>query len=135
MTFAWNAEDVTRILGSVVNVDGPQYKFLELPLGNYGQSQYDSVLDGAGKLVGLSLLNVSLSYNERRVLSTGVVDRDVPDGAELELVWGEPDGGTRKLNVERHEQTKVRVVVSPAPYSAVVRSEYQGGWRSSDTVL
>jgi vanillate/3-O-methylgallate O-demethylase len=131
VTFAWNPEDVTRILGSVVNLDGPQYKYLELPLGNYGMSQYDSVIDAGGKLVGLSLLNVGLSYNERQVLSTGIVDREIPDGAELELIWGEPDGGTRKLNVERHEQTRVRVVVSPSPYSAVVRTDYQVGWRSS----
>ncbi|MEZ0163443.1 aminomethyl transferase family protein [Kineococcus sp. LSe6-4] len=135
VTFEWNAQDVTRILGSVVDVGGPQYKYLELPLGGYGQSQYDAVLDGAGDLVGLSMLNVALSYNERKVLSTGVVGRDVPEGAELSLVWGEPNGGTAKLNVEHHEQTRVRVIVSPSPYSAVVRSDYQGGWRSSSAVI
>lgn len=131
VTFAWNAEDVTRILASVVDVDGPQYKYLELPLGNYGQSQYDSVLDGAGRPVGLSLTNVAYTYNERQVISLGVVDQDVPEGAELELVWGEPDGGTAKLNVERHEQTRVRVIVSPSPFSAVVRNDYPGSWRRS----
>jgi vanillate/3-O-methylgallate O-demethylase len=45
-------------------------------------------------------------------------------------VWGEPNGGSRKAAVEPHEQTEVRVVVSPVPYSAVARVEYHGGWRT-----
>jgi vanillate/3-O-methylgallate O-demethylase len=135
VTLAWNAEDVTRILGSIVSPGGPQYKYLELPLGNYGCSQYDSVVDGDGALTGLSMSNIGYSFNERQVISLGIVDRDVPDGAELQLIWGEPDGGTRKRNVERHQQTNVRVIVGPSPYSAVVRTAYQSGWRSSAAVL
>ena len=130
VTLAWNAEDVAKILASTVNVDGPQYKYLELPLANYGFSGYDTVLDADGNQVGLSLNNVGYTSNERRVMSMGSVDADVPIGAELTLVWGEPDGGSAKINVEPHEQTTVRVVVSPAPYSTVARTEYQGGWRT-----
>ena len=37
------------------------------------------------------------------------------------VVWGEPDGGTRKTTVEPHEQNEVRVIVSPVPYSEVAR--------------
>ena len=131
VTLAWNPDDVKRILGSVVDVDGPQYKFLDLPLANYGYSGYDTLLDADGNQVGLSLNNVAYTANERRVLSMGTVNADVPEGAELRLVWGEPDGGSGKVNVERHEQTEVRVIVSPTPFSAVARSEYAGGWRTS----
>jgi vanillate/3-O-methylgallate O-demethylase len=47
-------------------------------------------------------------------------------------VWGEPDGGSRKATVERHQQLEVRAVVSPAPYSVVARKEYyQQGWRAA----
>ena len=56
---------------------------------------------------------------------------DVPEGAEVKVVWGEPNGGTKKASVEPHEQTEVRVVVSPVPYSTVARQEYAaGGWRT-----
>ncbi|HKP05911.1 MAG TPA: aminomethyl transferase family protein [Microbacterium sp.] len=134
VTLEWNADDVKRILGSVVDLDGPQYKYLELPLGNYGMSQYDSLNDGSGNLVGLSLSNIAYTFNGRRVISLGVVDADVPDGAELQLIWGEPDGGSEKLNVERHVQTTVRAVVAPSPYSADVRAEYQPGWRTDATI-
>ena len=47
------------------------------------------------------------------------------------MVWGEPDGGTKKTTVEPHRQFEARVVVSPVPYSTVARAEYQGGWRTS----
>jgi vanillate/3-O-methylgallate O-demethylase len=133
VTLAWNAEDVGKILASTVDLDGPQYKYLELPLGNYGFSGYDSVQDAGGDQVGLSLNNIGYTANERRVMSLGTVRADVPEGAELSLIWGEPNGGSQKLNVERHEQFPVRVVVSPSPFSAVARNQYQGGWRTGFT--
>ncbi len=133
VTLAWNPDDVKRILGSVVDLDGPQYKFLDLPLANYGISGYDTLLDADGNQVGLSLNNVAYTANERTVLSMGSVDPGVPEGAELRLIWGEPDGGSGKVNVERHEQTEVRVIVSPTPFSAVARATYQGGWRTGYT--
>jgi vanillate/3-O-methylgallate O-demethylase len=71
------------------------------------------------------------SYNERSMLSLGVVDPDVQEGDELTLVWGEEGGGTKKTTVERHKQLDVRVVVSPVPYSAVVRETYAAGWRTT----
>jgi vanillate/3-O-methylgallate O-demethylase len=33
--------------------------------------------------------------------------------------------------VEPHEQTEVRAVVSPVPYSTVARETYHGGWRTN----
>ncbi|MGO1629983.1 MAG: aminomethyl transferase family protein, partial [Microbacterium sp.] len=71
--------------------------------------------------------------NERRGLSLGTVNPDVPDGAEVKVVWGEPNGGTSKASVEKHEQTEVRAVVSPVPFSSVARETYQGGWRTGYT--
>ena len=57
------------------------------------------------------------SYNERSMLSLGMVDCDVEIGSELVLVWGEEDGGSAKPVVERHQQVEIRAVVSPVPYS------------------
>ena len=107
----------------------PSYKFFDLPLANYGSANYDSVVDADGTVVGYSMFT-GYSANERRGLSLATVDPNVPEGTELKVVWGEPNGGTTKASVEPHEQIEVRVVVSPVPYSTVARSTYQGGWRT-----
>ena len=105
---------------SLLNVDGPNYKFFDLPLANYGSANYDAVVDDDGTVVGYSMFT-GYSANERRGLSLATVDPNVPEGTELKVVWGEPNGGTTKASVEPHEQTEVRVVVSPVPYSTVAR--------------
>jgi vanillate/3-O-methylgallate O-demethylase len=129
VTFAWNAEDVTRVFGSMLVPGAEHYKYIDLPLSNYGSSSYDSIVRD-GKTVGFSMFG-GYSYNERSMLSLGVVDQNVEVGEELTLIWGEPGGGTRKTTVERHKQTEIRVVVSPVPYAAVVRKEYAAGWRTA----
>jgi hypothetical protein len=58
---------------------------------------------------------------------------DVEIGTEVTLVWGEENGGSAKPVVERHEQTELRAVVSPCPYSEVARTSYAEGWRSKAT--
>jgi vanillate/3-O-methylgallate O-demethylase len=129
VTLAWNGEDLARVWGSLLNVDGPHYKYFDLPLANYGSANYDAVIDADGRVVGFSMFT-GYSANERRGLSLATVDAGVPEGAELRVVWGEPGGGSRKATVEPHEQTQVRAVVSPVPYSTVARTEYHGGWRT-----
>ncbi|WP_290051574.1 vanillate/3-O-methylgallate O-demethylase [Amycolatopsis solani] len=130
VTLAWNAEDVGRLLANPVDLDGPQYQFFDLPNANYGSSNFDSVLDAGGTLVGLSLFT-GYSANERRALSLATVNPDVPLGAEVRVLWGEPGGGRRKTTVEPHEQFPVRAVVSPAPYSVTARETYHQGWRTA----
>jgi vanillate/3-O-methylgallate O-demethylase len=71
------------------------------------------------------------SANEKRALSLATVDPNVEIGAPVHVVWGEPDGGTRKLTVEPHQQIAVRAVVSPVPYSVTARTEYAEGWRTA----
>lgn len=132
VTLAWNGDDLTRIFGSLFASEGPRYKYFDLPLANYGSANYDSVVDADGTVVGFSMFT-GYSSNERTGLSLATVDADVPEGTELRVVWGEPNGGSRKAAVEPHEQTEVRVVVSPVPYSSVARVEYQGGWRTGYT--
>jgi vanillate/3-O-methylgallate O-demethylase len=70
------------------------------------------------------------SYNERSMLSLGIVDPSIKDGTELTLVWGEEGGGSKKTTVERHKQIEIRAVVSPVPYSKVARETYAQGWRT-----
>jgi vanillate/3-O-methylgallate O-demethylase len=129
VTLAWNPEDMTKIYASLFDTEGTPYKYFDLPLANYGSSNYDAVIDADGTNVGLSMFT-GYSANERRALSLATVDPSVPEGTELKVIWGEPDGGTRKTTVEPHQQLEVRAVVSPVPYSETVRKDYQGGWRS-----
>lgn len=129
VTLAWHADDVATLLASPVT-DGPDYQFFDLPNANYGSSNFDSVLDADGRTIGLSMFT-GYSANERRALSLATVAPDVPLGAEVRVLWGEPDGGTRKTTVQPHEQLAVRAIVSPAPYTRMARETYRPGWRTA----
>jgi vanillate/3-O-methylgallate O-demethylase len=129
VTFAWNADDVTKVFRAMFEPGAVKYKYIDLPLSNYASASYDKVLRG-GKVAGVSMF-AGYSYNEQSMLSLGVVDPDVEIGAELSLVWGEEGGGSQKTTVERHQQTEIRVIVSPVPYSKVVRESYAEGWRTT----
>jgi vanillate/3-O-methylgallate O-demethylase len=121
VTLAWNGEDVARAMGTMFERGDP-VKYIDLPLSNYATWPYDRVLHD-GELVGLSTFS-GYSFNERSMLSLAIVDVDVEIGTEVTLVWGEEDGGSAKPVVERHEQTELRAVVSPCPYSEVARTSY-----------
>jgi vanillate/3-O-methylgallate O-demethylase len=129
VTLAWNAEDVADIFASLLDVEGPGYQVFDIPVANYGSSNFDAILDADDNVVGVSMFT-GYSSNERRALSLATVDPSIPVGTELELVWGEPGGGTKKANVEPHEQKRVRVIVSPVPYAVTARLEYAEGWRT-----
>ncbi|HKJ74342.1 MAG TPA: aminomethyl transferase family protein, partial [Alphaproteobacteria bacterium] len=128
VTLAWNKDDMAKIYASLFDPDAENYKFFDLPLANYASSNYDKVVDANGTTVGLSMFT-GYSYNERSALSLATIDPSVPEGTELQVVWGEENGGTKKTTVEHHKQLNVRVVVSPVPYSRVVREQYEGEWR------
>jgi vanillate/3-O-methylgallate O-demethylase len=130
VTLAWDGEDVTKIFASLFDTEEDPFQFLDLPISNYGASNFDSVLDSSDELVGVSLFT-GYSYNERRVLSLATVDPGVEIGDEVQVVWGEPDGGTRKKTVEPHRQIAVSAVVSPVPYSEDARLHYAEGWRTA----
>ena len=128
VTFEWNGDDMTKIFASLFQPGQDAYKFFDLPLANYGSSSFDTVKMG-GKTVGFSMFG-GYSYNERRGLSLGIVDANINEGDVLTLVWGEENGGTKKVTVEKHKQLDVRVKVSSVPYSSVVRETYAEGWRT-----
>jgi vanillate/3-O-methylgallate O-demethylase len=127
VTLAWNGEDVAQAMGSLFEKGDP-VKYIDFPLSNYATWPYDKVLRD-DELVGISSFS-GYSYNERSFLSLAMVDADVEIGTEVTLVWGEAGGGSSKPVVERHRQAEIRAIVSPCPYSEVVRSTYHEGWRS-----
>ena len=132
VTFAWDGDAVVKAYASLFQKDEAIYKFIDLPIANYSAASHDKVVNAAGKTVGLSMFS-GYSYNERTMLSLGVVDSDVELGDELTLYWGEPDGGTEKTTVENHRLLEVKVVVSPTPYTEMARSTYAQGWRTKNT--
>jgi len=127
VTFAWDSDDVLEVFRSLFE-PGDVYKYMDLPLSNYTSASYDKVVSG-GKVVGFSMFT-GYSYNERSLLSLGVVDPEIETGAEVKIVWGEAGGGSRKTTVERHRQKEMRAIVSPVPYSRVARETYAKGWRT-----
>src|SRR5690606_18221350 len=66
------------------------------------------------------------------MLSLAMIDPGyVEFGKEVTLVWGEPNGGTKKPTVEPHVQTEIKAIVSPVPYSEVARKHYADSWRQT----
>lgn len=127
VTFEWNPEDVVAAFATMFE-EGDNVKYMDWPLSNYASSSYDMVMKG-NTMVGLSMFS-GYSYNERRMLSLGTVDADIKEGEVLTLIWGEADGGTGKTTVEPSRQAKIRVKVSPVPYSRDARESYVESWRT-----
>lgn len=127
VTFEWNREDVLKVIASGFE-DGLPYKWIDFPQPNYASTSADMVMKN-GRQVGMSMFN-GYSFNERCMLSLGVVDPDVEEGDVLTLIWGEPDGGSRKTSIEPHRQAEIRVRVAPTPYAREARENYADSWRS-----
>jgi vanillate/3-O-methylgallate O-demethylase len=126
VTFEWNADDVLSVIASAFNPGETPKKWIDFPQPNYASSSADMILDG-DKMVGMSMFN-GYSYNERCLLSLGVVSNDVQIGDELVLKWGEPQS-TQKTSTEKHEQADIRVRVSATPYAREARENYSVSWR------
>jgi vanillate/3-O-methylgallate O-demethylase len=130
VTLAWNPDDVLKVWRSMLE-QGDPYKYIDLPLSNFTSASYDR-LTNQGNTVGLNMFS-GYSYNERSMLSLGIVDPDIQLGNEVKLLWGEEGGGTNKPTVERHKQIEIRAIVSPAPYGKQARTSYAEGWRTKVT--
>lgn len=106
----WNEQDVARIYASSLFDGDKRAKYLDTPVGRYARVQCDSVLSG-DRQVGISTM-CAYTVNSGSWFSVGFVDEaDAQDGSEVEILWGEENGGTGKLNVEPHAQTRVRATL------------------------
>jgi len=128
VTLALDSEDVLRVISSALQ-KGDRAKYMDFPSAVYAMHPYDAVLvDGA--TVGISTW-IGYSANEGKMLTLAMLDADhAAPGTQVTLLWGEPDGGTRKPTVEPHVQTEIRATVSPVPYSEVARDIYADSWRT-----
>ncbi|WP_033294680.1 aminomethyltransferase family protein [Amycolatopsis jejuensis] len=123
-TLVWNRDDVVRVLASQFG-EGPRYKAIELPISHYGWNQFDTVQTTSGGFAGVSC---HAGYSDGHLVSLAMLGADNAEiGTELVLTWGEPDGGSRKPQVEKHEQTEIRVTVAPAPFAGAVQRMQRSG--------
>ena len=123
VTLSWSSDDVIRIFASLFN-EGDRYKFMDIPASHYATYPYDMVTKN-GNTVGISCYPVYTS-NFRRWISLAMVDESVAaPGTEVTIVWGEPDGGSKKPVVERHIQTEVKATVGVCPISESARGIYR----------
>lgn len=120
VTLAWNHEDVTKVFASLMGKDVP-YRYIEMPVSDYGLPQRDRVETLDGNLIGYSTFG-GYSANEGEFLSLAMVDGEhARAGTDVILVWGEPDGGSRKPQVEPHRQLNIRATIGPVPYAKFVQ--------------
>jgi len=126
VTFEWNRDDVMKVIASSFE-QGTPFKWIDFPQPNYASTSADMVMNG-DKMVGMSMFN-GFSFNERCLLSLGIVDADVEVGDVLTMKWGEPEK-TGKTSTEEHKQTDIRVRVSATPYAAQARETYADSWRT-----
>ena len=121
-TLIWNAEDVAAVVRSQMEPGTPA-KYLDFPKARYGLFQMDEVLKD-GQRVGISTDAGYVAYDQL-YMSLATVDTQVPDGAEVEVVWGE-DPVSRKAAVDAdHRQVRIRATVAPAPDHEFARTVYR----------
>ncbi|GAA3663557.1 aminomethyl transferase family protein [Microbacterium marinilacus] len=121
VTLIWNAADVASVVESQLTPGAPA-KYLEWPKARYGFYQFDDVHQD-GRRVGVSTDAGYVAYDQL-YLSLASVDVDVPEGAQVELLWGE-EPNSSKGNVEAHAQVRIRATVAPAPYHDYARTTYR----------
>ena len=102
VTFEWNRDDVLKVVASGFE-EGTPFKWIDFPQPNYASTSADMIMLDK-RMVGMSMFN-GYSYNERCMLSLGVVDESVKIGDQLTLVWGEPET-TGKTSTEPHKQSR-----------------------------
>ncbi len=127
VTFEWHPDDVMKVIQSAFVPGGKNYKWIDFPQTNYASTNADRITLN-GQTVGMNMFS-GYSFNERAMLSLGIVNPDVQVGDELVLQWGEPQP-TEKTSAEPHETAEIRVRVSPVPYAREARENYSESWRT-----
>ncbi|WP_125130487.1 aminomethyltransferase family protein [Microbacterium sp. 10M-3C3] len=121
-TLLWHAEDVAAVVRSQVEPGIPA-KYLDFPKARYGFYQMDEVRLG-DRLVGISTDAGYVAFDQL-YMSLATIDVDVPDGTEVQIVWGE-EPVTRKASVDAvHRQVPIRATVAPAPFHDFARTVYR----------
>ena len=112
---SWHRDDVARIFASMYEPGDKRFKYIEMPAAFYAGAHGDRI-EKDGKLIGVSTL-CSYSSNVRGWISVCMIsEAGLGYGDEVDLVWGEADGGSANPAVERHTQTTIRATVVSRPF-------------------
>ncbi|MEU5629693.1 MULTISPECIES: aminomethyl transferase family protein [Streptomyces] len=110
----WNDDDVTRVMAANLFGGKQRTRYLQVPYATYGTLQYDSVLAG-DRIVGISN-RTGYTVGIGHWASLAMIEEpEAVDGREVTVLWGEPDGGAGRANIESHVQTEIRATISTAP--------------------
>lgn len=110
----WHRDDVAKIFASLYERGDQRFKYIEMPAAFYSASPFDRV-DLDGRLAGVSTICSYSSY-VRGWLSVAMIDEDIPFGTDVELLWGDPDGGRNNPKIENHTPTTIRATVTERPF-------------------
>ncbi len=118
-----------KVIASAFEPGEDHYKWIDFPQPNYASTSADMVMHD-GKMVGMSMFN-GYSYNERCMLSLGVVDAErARVGDVLTLKLGRTGRPPARPRPNAHKQAEIRVRVSPTPYAPEARENYADSWRT-----
>jgi vanillate/3-O-methylgallate O-demethylase len=110
----WNDDDVARVMAGSLFGGEKRAKYLKIPSPAYVTFLYDEVRVG-DRVVGLSN-RMAYTVNIGHVCSLATIDEaEARDGAEVIVIWGEPDGGASRPTTEQHVQVPVRATISTQP--------------------
>lgn len=124
VSLVWNPADAQRVYGSLAH-PGANAKYMEMPAYHYSSYQYDAVLNAKGERVGIATYSSFIAPDGAWVSLAVVDEAHAANGESLHIVWGEPNGGSRRPNVERHVQATVQATVSGWPFSALAQKGYR----------
>lgn len=119
-------DDVAAVLHSQMS-PGQNAKWMELPTPHYSSYPYDSVRNAKGDHIGVSMFGSFLAPDKAMVMLAVVDEEYGAEGTDLTIIWGEPNGGSKRPTVERHVQMQIRATVSGWPFSQQARSGYRPG--------
>jgi glycine cleavage system aminomethyltransferase T len=121
--YKWGKAGVLSVFAGMMEPGTPPM-FMDIPSSEYAWHPYDRV-EKDGKLVGISGYPL-YSANVRAWLSVGIIEPElVEPGTRATLIWGEPNGGTRKPSVHHHRQVEIDVEVCGWPIHEDVRRGYR----------
>jgi glycine cleavage system aminomethyltransferase T len=111
----WHRDDVAKVFASQYEQGDRRFKYIDMPAAFYGGAHADRI-EKNGRVIGVSPL-ASYSANVRGWISIALINEaDLVHGSEVDLIWGEPNGGSANPQVERHSQTSIRATVISRPF-------------------
>jgi vanillate/3-O-methylgallate O-demethylase len=122
VTLIWNSEDVAAVVRSQIEPGTPG-KYLDFPKARYGLYQMDEVLRD-GERVGISTDAGYVAFDQL-YMSLATLDLGIPEGTEVEVVWGEDPISAKDSVDAHHRQMRIRATVAPAPYHDYARTVYR----------